>query len=164
MSDPFLCEIKIVSFKYAPLGWAFCDGQLMPVSQNLTLFSLLGATFGGDGQSTFALPDLRGRVPIHAGKNHKFGTAGGEESHTLVPDELPAHAHTFQGTPLDGGLLDPKDNLFGIVSNVYTAPANLTPIEPGTVAKSGSSQPHTNLQPYLVLNFCISLGGTFPTP
>ncbi len=152
-----------MSFVFAPKGWALCNGQLLPINQNQALFSLLGTTYGGDGRVNFALPDLRGRVPIHDGDGHILGEKGGEYAHTLTIQEMPQHLHFFQGTTNNADQPAPTGNLFGTVSNVYAPAANLTTIHPQTVGNVGGSQAHPNQQPYLTLNFCIALQGIFPS-
>jgi microcystin-dependent protein len=165
MSDPFLSEIRIMSFVFAPKGWALCNGQLLPINQNQALFSLLGTTFGGDGRVNFALPDLRGRVPIHVGSGHTLGERAGEQAHTLTTAELPAHNHAVNAsTTASGGTDNPTDNFLGSASNLYHTPASLTPMNPGTIGNRGGSQAHQNMQPFLTFNFCIALVGIFPSP
>ena len=159
MAEPFLSEIRIMSFVFAPKGWALCNGQLLPINQNQGLFSLLGTTFGGDGRVNFALPDLRGRTPIHVGSGHTLGERGGEQAHTLSIAELPEHVHVLSATTVQA-----TANLFATVANVYTAAQNLTTLIPGTVANVGGSQAHLNMQPFLTLSFCIALQGIFPSP
>ena len=170
MAEPFLSEIRIMSFVYAPRGWALCNGQLLPINQNQALFSLLGTTFGGNGQTTFALPDLQGRTPIHVGQGHLLGEQGGEQSHTLSISELPTHVHTSNATS-DPHTTSPEnyqplasDALFAVVNNLYTGAASLTSLLPSTLANVGGSQAHLNMQPFLTLNFCIALQGIFPSP
>lgn len=163
MSEPFLAEIRIVGFDFAPRGWAFCDGQILPINQNQSLYSLLGTTYGGDGRTSFALPDLRGRAPIHVGPGHTLGNKGGEETHTLSSAEMPAHDHVAFASGNDGSGRDPSGQLLGNALNLYAAPANLTGIRTGTITHTGGSQPHENEQPSLVLNFCIALQGLFPS-
>src|SRR5947208_14128794 len=164
MAEPFLSEVRIMSFVFAPKGWALCDGQLLPINQNQPLFSLLGTTFGGDGRVNFALPDLQGRTPIHVGSGHTLGERGGEQAHTLSIAEVPQHSHTFNGTTANADAPVPTANLFGTVANVYTGPTNLTSLHPATVTNAGGSQAHLNMEPFLVLNFCIALQGIFPSP
>jgi microcystin-dependent protein len=164
MAEPFLSEIRIMSFVFAPKGWALCNGQLLPINQNQALFSLLGTTFGGDGRVNFALPDLRGRTPIHVGDGHTLGEKGGEQAHTLSIAEMPTHTHAINGTALDADTPVPTSNLFATVSNVYTPAVNLTSINPATVGNVGGSQAHLNMQPFLTLSFCIALQGIFPSP
>lgn len=164
MAEPFLAEIRIVSFNYAPKGWAQCNGQLMPINQNQALFSLLGTTFGGDGRVNFALPDLRGRVPIHVGSGFTLGERGGEPSHTLTISELPTHIHTASAQSANATTPFPAGNLLASMSNLYVAPGdNLTTLSPSTLSSVGGSQAHLNMQPFLTLTFCIALQGIFPS-
>ena len=163
MSTPYLSEIKIMSFSFAPKGWAQCNGQLLPINQNAALFSLLGTTYGGDGRSTFGLPNLQGRVPIHMGNGFAEGNVGGEQTHVLNVGEAPFHAHTAAGTSSDGDSPIPAGNFLGAADNMYAPLTNPVSLTPATVANAGGSQPHQNMQPYLVLNFCIALQGIFPT-
>lgn len=165
MAEPFLSEIRIMSFVFAPRGWALCNGQLLPINQNQGLFSLLGTTFGGDGRVNFALPDLRGRVPIHVGSGHTLGERGGEQAHTLSIAEIPTHVHVAQATNADQNRASiPTNNFLGPANNLYSAPVSLTAINPGTIANVGGSQAHLNMQPFLTLSFCIALQGIFPSP
>ena len=163
MSEPFLGEVRIYGFDFAPRSWATCDGQLLPINQNQALFSLLGTTYGGDGQTTFALPDLRGRSPMHEGAGHTLGQKWGEENHTLTAAEMPTHTHTARGSSNAGNSPVPTNNLLGAANNVYRGPDNLTALHSGTVANTGGNQAHGNMQPYLTLNFCIALQGVFPS-
>ena len=168
MADPFLAEIRIMSFVFAPKGWAKCDGQLLPINQNQPLFALLGTMYGGNGQTTFALPDLRGRTPIHFDDNaHTLAERGGEESHTISIAEMPAHTHVLNASATDGNApvpFGPSGNILArTVNNIYASPANLVALNPGTVTNTGGSQPHENMQPFLTLNFCIALIGIFPS-
>jgi microcystin-dependent protein len=163
MAEPFLAEIRIVSFNFAPKGWAMCNGQLMPINQNQALFALLGTTFGGDGRVTFGLPDLRGRASQSFGNGHTLGEKGGEQAHTLTMSEMPQHIHMLQGTTSNADNPAPTGNLFGTVSNVYTGATNLTSLHPQTIGNTGGSQAHLNMQPYLVLTFIIALQGIFPS-
>jgi microcystin-dependent protein len=163
VGTPFLSEVKIVPFNFPPKGWAFCNGQQLPINQNQALFSLVGTMYGGNGQTTFALPDLRGRVPIHLGAGFLQGQAGGEAAHTLTISEMPQHFHLFQGTTNDANQPAPTGNLLGTTSNEYTPPQNLTTLNPGSITNTGGSQAHPNMQPYLVLNYIIALLGVFPS-
>lgn len=164
MSEPFLSEIRMMSFGFAPQGWALCNGQLLPINQNQALFSLLGTTFGGDGRVNFALPDLRGRIPIHVGSGHTLGERGGEQAHTLSIAELPTHTHAVNASNADGNTAAPTNALFGSYSNGYATPASLTSLLSETIANTGGSQAHLNMQPFLTINFCIALQGIFPSP
>jgi microcystin-dependent protein len=164
MSEPFLSEIKLMSFNFPPKGWALCNGQLLPINQNQALFALLGTTYGGNGQTNFALPNLRGRVPIHMGNGHTLGEAAGSTSVTVNIQQLPTHLHTASVTNVDQNRsADPSGNLLGPVNNLYGAPNALVTFDPATVSNVGGSQPHNNMMPYLVLNFCIALQGIFPS-
>lgn len=167
--DPFLGEIRMSSFPYAPRGWAFCYGQLLPVSQNTPLFSLLGTVYGGDGMRTFALPDLRGRCPIHfsnAGASYVIGQVGGEFDHSLSTAELPSHNHSLaassalatSGAP--AGALPGKKGRLG--RDLFAAPSHLVALNAQALSQAGSGQAHTNMQPFLVLNFIIALQGVYP--
>ena len=165
MAEPFLSEIRIMSFEFAPKGWALCNGQLLPINQNQALFSLLGTTFGGDGRVNFALPDLRGRVPIHVGSGHTLGERGGEPSHTLSIAEIPTHTHVLNGSSTQGTLNDPTGAVIAkSAQNAYVAAQNLTAMAPQVVTNTGGSQAHLNMQPFLTLNFSIALQGIFPSP
>jgi len=164
MATPFLSEIKIVSFNFPPKGWALCNGQLLPINQNQALFSLLGTTYGGDGQTNFALPNLRGRLPIHVGNGHTLGETAGQTSHTVTIQELPAHNHLLNATSTAAGTNIPDNTtVLGVVNNTYTAAANLTGLVPSEIGNAGGSQPHNNMMPYLTLNFIIALQGIFPS-
>lgn len=164
MAEPFLSEIRIMSFSFAPKGWALCNGQLLPINQNQALFSLLGTTFGGDGRVNFALPDLRARTPIHVGSGHTLGERGGEQAHTLAIAELPEHTHVAQASSTNGNAPLAPNNVLAAALNVYGAGQALTSIHPSTVMPSGGSQAHLNMQPFLTLSFCIALQGIFPSP
>lgn len=168
MSDPFVAEIRIVGFNFAPRGWAFCDGQLLPLSQNTALFSLLGTTYGGNGKSNFALPNLQGCAPMQAGQGpglsqYFLGETGGSETVTLLQSEIPSHNHTFNFVAIDGNNPDPTNNLFGS-SESTDAFRNAvdTTLSPQELALTGNNQPHNNMQPYLTLNFIIAMQGVFP--
>jgi microcystin-dependent protein len=163
MAEPFLAEIRIMSFGFPPKGWALCNGQLLPINQNQALFSLLGTTYGGNGQVNFALPNLQGNVPIHFGNGHTLGQAGGEQNHTLAIGELPGHTHPASGTADSGDTVTPGGNLLGGAANLYGGASSLTPLIPASVSTVGGSQPHVNMQPYLTLNFSIALQGIFPS-
>ena len=172
MAEPFLSEIRIMSFNFAPKGWALCNGQLLPINQNQALFSLLGTTFGGNGHTTFALPNLQGRAPIHVRANKEtedenvyiLGQTGGEETHTLTTGELPTHLHMPNATNNNGDTPNPNGAFLGAASNVYHAATNLTSLNPASVGNAGGSHPHENRMPYLVLSFCIALQGIVPSP
>ena len=170
MADPFVAEIRIFPFNFAPKGWAWCDGQLMPLSQNTALFSLLGTTYGGNGKSNFALPDLQGRAPMHPGQGpglslHDLGETGGSETVTLLESEIPAHSHGLMAsnqlgdTPGVSGAYIARTTFNMFQSNTS---ANLTPMAPEALAPAGGDQPHNNMQPYLTFYFCIALQGVFP--
>lgn len=165
MAEPFLSEIRIMSFGFPPKGWALCDGQLLPINQNQALFSLLGTTFGGDGRVNFALPDLRGRTPIHVGSSHTLGERGGEQAHTLAISEIPTHVHVARGSSNTGSAQDATNNVLGVVpGRIYTDPAALVSLVSTSIANTGGSQAHLNMQPFLTLNFSIALQGIFPSP
>jgi microcystin-dependent protein len=163
MSDPYIGEVKIIAWNYPPKGWAFCNGQLLPINQNQALFSILGTTYGGDGRTNFALPNLQGRLPIHQGNGFTEGQASGEQAHTVTLSELPAHIHFAQASSQNANASTPTGNVLGAASNVYTPAGNLTTLHPQSVSTVGGSQPHTNLMPYLTLNFVIALVGIFPS-
>ena len=165
MAEPFLSEIRLMSFGFAPRGWALCNGQLLPINQNQGLFSLLGTTFGGDGRVNFALPDLRGRVPLHVGSGHTLGERGGEQAHTLSIAELPTHTHMLAAsTAASGGNASPNNRVLGGANNAYNSPQSLTAFHAGSIANTGGSQAHLNMQPFLTISFCIALQGIFPSP
>jgi len=170
MAEPFLSEIRIFSFSFAPKGWALCNGQFLPINQNQALFSLLGTTYGGNGQTTFALPNLQGRAPNHMGNGFTLGQAGGETAHTVTQSELPAHTHLLSANM---AVVDANNNATQGVptgnywansgKSQYTTAASNAVMGPSAVTNVGGSQPHLNMQPYLVLNFCIALQGIFPS-
>jgi microcystin-dependent protein len=165
MAEPFLAEIRMMAFNYAPVsqGWALCNGQLLPINQNQALFSLLGTTFGGNGQITFALPDLRGQTPIHVGQGFTLGQKGGEQTHTLSTSEMPTHTHVFNASQANATVPIPTSNFFAASNNMYAAATNLTSINPATITNTGGSQAHQNMQPYLTITFAIALQGIFPS-
>jgi len=170
--DPFVAEIRIFPFNFAPKGWAFCDGQILPLSQNTALFSLLGTTYGGDGKSNFALPNMQGNAPMHPGQGpglslHDLGETGGSDTVTLLESEIPSHAHSMMGinntpqdtipTPADGYARSSGGNAYQATAN-----QNIAQMSANTIAPAGGDQPHNNLMPYLTLNFCIALQGVYP--
>ena len=164
MSEPFLAEIRMVGFNFAPRGWAFCDGQLLSINQNQALFSLLGTTYGGDGRTTFGLPDLRGRVPIHTSSSHPLGQKSGEEIHTLSVPEIPNHSHQIPVTSETANANAPTNNTLADSAphEIYHVPdSNVVQLQAG--APVGGSQAHENMQPYIAVNFCIALQGLFPS-
>lgn len=170
MAEPFLSEIRLMSFAFPPRGWALCNGQLLPINQNQGLFSLLGTTFGGDGRVNFALPDFRGRTPIHVGGGHTLGERAGEQVHTLSIAEIPTHTHVVSAAGVAGNTPNPRfgstgHRLAADPGNAYAGtPAELTALNAGTVANTGGSQAHLNMQPFLAISFCIALQGIFPSP
>ena len=169
MADPFVAEIRIFPFNFAPRGWAWCDGQLLPLSQNTALFSLLGTTYGGNGKSNFALPDLQGRAPMHPGQGpglslHDLGETGGSETVSLLESEIPSHSHAIRAS------VNPADSPNPTLAypagpssdNIYAPAANLAPMAPQALAPAGGDAPHNNMQPYLTFYFCIALQGVYP--
>lgn len=168
MGTPFMSEVKIVSFNFAPTGWAFCNGQQLPINQNQALFSLLGTMYGGNGQTTFALPNLQGRVPLHVGDGFSQGQTGGQSAHTVTISEMPAHNHLVNATNNNATQASPNPNAATMAfaragQQMYGAFANLTTMAPAMVGNLGGSQPHINTQPFLVLNYIIALQGVFPS-
>lgn len=166
MATPFLGEIRVFAFNFPPKGWAMCNGQLLPINQNQALFSILGTTYGGDGRTTFALPNLQGRVPVYPHSSFSLGGSTGEESHTLTLAETPAHTHTAVGSSATGTSNSPAGNVLGSsTANPYVPPggAGATTLNPATISASGGGQAHENRQPYLTLNLCIALSGIFPS-
>ena len=169
--DPFVAEIRIFPFNFAPKGWAFCDGQILPLSQNTALFSLLGTTYGGDGKSNFALPDMQGNAPMHPGQGpglslHDLGETGGSDTVSLLESEIPSHSHQLVGNPFQATLPTPSPTTDiahpqggNVMIDVLTGLVNMSD---NTVAPAGGDQPHNNMQPYLTLNFCIALQGVYP--
>lgn len=168
MAQPYIGEIRMFAGNFAPAGWMFCEGQLVPISEYETLFNLIGTTYGGDGQSTFALPDLRGRLPIHQGSGFVLAETGGAEEITLTVSQIPAHSHPFLGTDNSGSTGSPSGATFArnASANFYTTDTSvgLVNLASNTVSSIGGSQPHTNFQPYLCVDFIISLFGIFPSP
>src|SRR2546427_5052774 len=163
MSQPFMGEIKIISWNFAPKGWAFCNGQLLPINQNQALFSILGTTYGGDGRVNFALPNLQGRVPLHVGNGIILGESAGEQTHTLNQSELPAHNHVPTGSSTVANQSTPVGNLWASSGQTVYAAAPNNSMNPQSIVPIGGSQPHDNMSPYLVLNFIIALQGIFPS-
>ncbi len=165
MAEPFLSEIRIMSFGFAPKGWAMCNGQLLPINQNQALCSLLGTTYGGNGQTNFALPNLQGDVPIHVGQGHTLGETAGTTAVTISQQTMAQHLHFAQGTSNSSGNVATPGNALLAASNVtvYGPPAGLVALDPSSVTNVGGSQAHNNMMPYLVLNFCIALQGIFPS-
>jgi microcystin-dependent protein len=163
VAEPFLSEIRLMSFNFPPKGWALCNGQFLPINQNQALFALLGTTYGGNGQTTFALPDLRDRVPMHVGNGHNLGERAGQQAHTLSIAEMPTHIHFANATSDDATVDAPGGNLLASAANQYAAPPVTTPLVASTVSNTGGSQAHQNMQPFLKLNFSIALQGIFPS-
>lgn len=168
MSEPFIAEIRIFAGNFAPRGWAFCDGQLLPISQNTALFSLIGTTYGGDGRSTTALPDLQGRAPMHPGRgpgltDRRLGQRGGVETVTLTEAQMPNHTHTLNGVNENANQRAISDNYLARGTQMYRPPANLDAMAPATLSDTGGSQAHNNMQPYLTMNFIIALVGLYPS-
>ena len=167
MAEPFLAELRIFPLSYAPKGWALCNGQFLPINQNQPLFSLLGTTFGGNGQTTFALPNLQARTPMHMGSGHTLGEAGGQAAHTVTIAEMPQHVHFLSATTVTGNTAIPGSTVMLATSEnfeAYRGATNLVSMHPGSVTSVGGSQAHENRMPYLGLAFCIALQGLFPTP
>ncbi|WP_039966140.1 phage tail protein [Roseobacter sp. MED193] len=168
MSEPFLAEVRMVGFNFPPRGWAFCDGQILPINQNQSLYSLLGTIYGGDGRTSFALPDLRGRTPIHVGEGHTLGQKSGAETVTLTAAEIAAHSHAAQAISTQGNNASPQGRLLAAEADpemAYRDPeaGSMTALRSGTIANAGGGQAHNNMQPYLVVDFCIALQGLFPS-
>lgn len=161
MAEPFIAEIKVISWNFPPKGWAFCNGQLLAINQNQALFSILGTTYGGDGRVNFALPNLQGCSPIHTGNGFTLGEKAGESAHTLNVSELPAHTHVLQGVPANGDT--PIPTALANANNLYSSSPPNTTLTAGSIGNAGGSQPHENMSPYLVLNFIIALTGIFPS-
>ena len=163
MADPFLGEIRLFSFAQAPKGWALCNGQFLPINQNQALFSLLGTMYGGNGQTTFALPDLRGRLAMHVGDGFTQGQTGGAVAHTLALNEMPQHLHFCQGNNANADNVVPTGNSLASFNNGYRQPSSLIAIKAGTVGNVGGSQAHENMSPFAVISFGIALIGIFPS-
>ena len=167
MSDPYLGEIRVFSFNFPPKGWAMCNGQQLPINQNQALFALLGTQFGGNGVTTFALPDMRSRMPIHTGAGYIVGQAGGEQAHTLTQAEMAQHAHALEANTALATSANPANALLGkkgrMGRDVFAAPGNLTSLHQASVTSVGGAQAHENMQPFLTLNFMIALIGIFPS-
>lgn len=163
MAEPFIAEIRMMSFNFAPKGWALCNGQLLPINQNQALFSLLGTTYGGNGQINFALPNLQGRTPIHVGNSHTLGEVAGTPTVTLTTANLPQHVHSATATTTGGTVATPNNNLLASYLNGYAPLATPTVLAPGSISSIGGSQAHENRQPFLTINFCIALQGIFPS-
>jgi microcystin-dependent protein len=166
MSQPFVGEIRMFGGNFAPAGWMFCEGQLLPISENETLFQLIGTTYGGDGEENFALPDLRGRIPLHAGGGFQLAQTGGVEEVTLTAQQIPTHTHPLQASGDPATVPNPQSNLLAVTTTAtpYFNIPPATPLSPQSVSLVGGNQPHTNFQPYLCVDFIISLFGIFPSP
>jgi microcystin-dependent protein len=170
MAQPYVGELRMFAGNFPPSGWMFCQGQLLPISENETLFNLIGTTYGGDGQSTFALPDLRGRVPVHIGSNgtnnYNLADTGGVETVTLTTNQIPVHNHPFLVSTDGGSAISPQDAVIGSGTNVklFRPQPAVAPMDSSAIGPAGGSQPHENLQPYLVVDYIISLFGIFPSP
>src|SRR5882762_6680123 len=163
MSNAFLGQITMFGGNFAPRNTALCNGQTLPIAQNQALFSLLGTTYGGNGQTTFALPNLQGRTPIHMGNGHVLGEAGGEQAHTLSISEMPTHTHIANASTANGSTNFANGNILAAAGNLYAAPNSLTTLNPTSITNVGGSQAHQNMQPFLTLTFCIALQGIFPS-
>lgn len=165
MAQPYVGEIRMFAGNFAPAGWMLCEGQLLPISENETLFQLIGTTYGGDGQSTFALPDLRGRLPLHQGNGFILAETGGVEEVTLTVSQIPAHTHPMLASTGTANATTPGQGVFAsALQDLYLEDVTAQPLSPQSMSSTGGSQPHTNLQPYLCVNFIISLFGIFPSP
>jgi len=165
MSEPFLGEIRLFANNYAPRGWMFCEGQILQINQNQALYSLLGSVYGGNGVTTFALPDLRGRTPIHVSPSIPLGTSQGEENHTLTVNEMPQHTHQVSASNYPADQISPSGNVWAATStiNSYTPPGTMVQMSQTAIGTAGGSQPHSNMQPYQVANFAIAVQGIFPS-
>ncbi|WP_395446290.1 phage tail protein (plasmid) [Aminobacter sp. UC22_36] len=166
MAQPYVGEVRMFAGNFAPAGWMFCEGQLLPISENETLFQLIGTTYGGDGESTFALPDLRGRVPLHQGNGFILAETGGAEEINLTENQIPAHSHPLLASTDPTNTLNFKNNVIGtpLTATPFFAATPTLALSPDAITSVGGSQPHTNFQPYLCINFIISLFGIFPSP
>ena len=167
MAQPYIGEIRMFAGNFAPAGWMFCEGQLLPISENTTLFQLIGTTYGGDGESTFALPDLRGRLPIHQGNGFQLAETGGAEEITLAASQIPSHTHPLLAAGVSGNASTPQNNVLAATDGTispYISDSPFVNLAPQAIGGTGGSQPHTNLQPYLCVDFIISLFGIFPSP
>lgn len=163
MSEPFVGEIRLFANNYAPQGWMFCEGQILPINTNQALYAILGNVYGGNGVTTFALPDYRGRVPVHVSPTIPLGTAQGEAAHTLTIHEMPQHTHQVSGSSNLASAPSPAGNVWAAANNVYTPAAALSTMDPASIGAAGGSQPHNNMQPYQVLNYAIAVVGIFPS-
>ncbi|GED68181.1 tail Collar domain-containing protein [Brevibacillus reuszeri] len=163
MSEPFVGELRLFPINYAPRGWAFCDGQILQINQNQALYSLLGTTYGGDGRTTFALPDLRGKVPVHVSTSIPYGTSAGEASHTLTINEIPQHTHQVVASSANATATNPAGNTWAQVAEPYAQANSLTQMNPAAIGTAGGSQAHNNMQPYLAMHFCIAVQGIYPS-
>lgn len=164
MSEPFIGEIRAFPYGFAPRGWALCNGDILPIAQNQALFSILGTTYGGNGTTTFALPDLRGRVPAHVGNGITLGQASGEEAHTLTTSEMPAHNHQALGSSGTASTKVAAGNVWATTQSLlYSTTQGSQAMSPQALGTAGSSQPHENMQPYLVISYCIALNGIYPS-
>lgn len=165
MAQPYVGEIRMFAGNFAPAGWMFCEGQLLPISENETLFQLIGTTYGGDGESTFALPDLRGRLPLHQGNGFTLAETGGAEEIMLTVNQIAAHSHPWLATTATATSRDPQNNMFGTAAgDVFVSVIDAIPLSPNAISSTGGNQPHNNFQPYLCVDFIISLFGIFPSP
>ncbi len=166
MAQPYVGEIRMFAGNFAPVGWMFCEGQLLPISENETLFQLIGTTYGGDGENTFALPDLRGRIPIHQGNGFILAETGGVETVTLTTSQIPAHTHPFIASSNSGSTNIPDNNIYAATTgfDLYISDPDGPTFNTSAVTSAGGSQPHYNMMPYLCVNFIISLFGIFPSP
>jgi microcystin-dependent protein len=164
MSEPFIGEIRIFSFNFAPRGWALCNGQLLPINQNQALFSILGTTYGGNGQTTFALPNLMGRTPLHTGGDFSLGASGGEEAHALLAGEMPGHTHAAFGSGNSADQASPQGGMWAVAPQTsYNTGSDGSQMNAAAIGTAGASQPHDNMSPFLVLNCCIALMGIYPS-